>query len=110
MNRLLNVAPWNGNANPIGCDRTTSSPVPTAVPLLSPSRRPPVRWWRGPAPLALLPVPVVTAARGRAWLCFLGGGAAWYLAILQKQVLDPEVQERLYAPTPGAELATAAAL
>src|SRR5262249_34877428 len=34
----------------------------------------------------------------------------WCLAILLKQVLDPVVQERLYAPTPGAEVATATAL
>ena len=70
----------------------------------------PIPWWAGLAFLALLPLAVVAVARGRAWLCFLGGGAAWYLAILLKQVLDPAVQERLYAPTAGAELATATAL
>jgi hypothetical protein len=69
-----------------------------------------ISWWFGVGLLALLPIAIVAAARGRAWLCFLGGGAAWYLAILLKQALAPAVQELLYAPTPGAELATATAL
>jgi hypothetical protein len=70
----------------------------------------PILWWSGLALLALLPIAFVAAARGRAWLCFLGGGAAWYLASLLKEWLDLAVGKWLYAPTPGAELLTATAL
>src|SRR5262245_41921267 len=55
-------------------------------------------WWSALAALTAVPIGVTVCARGRAWLYCIGGGAAWWLAVLAKLYGNPPLQEWLLEP------------
>lgn len=52
-------------------------------------------WWIGLGLLAAVPLGFLVWARGRAWLYFLAGAGAWYVAILAKLHVNPLIQQWL---------------